>query len=157
MSKINKFNEKATLYISIFLILILLAIVAFQVFIRQVFGISYMLLDEINRILFAWCISSSVAYAFIRKAHVSVNYFYEKITVQYKQALYIIILLFILVFLLFLMKHSWLLTIRQMRIPFPISSYPRGYLFIPLPISCLIMCISVLNEIYELFCIRRQI
>lgn len=151
MSKLNQLNEKITLYASIILILTLLIIVSFQIIMRQVFDISYILLDEISRILFAWCISSSVAYAFIRKAHVNVTYFYDKMPARLQKYISLILLLSILFFLLFLMRHSWALTVKQMKIPFPIGPYPRGYLFAPLPISCLIMCISVLNEMFELF------
>lgn len=157
MRKIIIFIEKITLYASGFLIVTLLVMVVFQIFMRQVFSISYIVLNELSVILFAWCISLSVGYTFSQNAHVSVTYFFNKLNVSSQRFLHILISLFILAFLVFLMRNGWLLAMNQMRVPFSFSRFPRGYMYIPLPISCFLMCIIVLNEIYELLWRKRKV
>jgi len=151
------FIEKITLYASIFLMAALLFIISFGVFMRQVFSISYVVLDGFSMILFTWFVGFSIAYTFSQNAHVSITYFFNKLTVTLQRFLYILISLFILAFLVFLMWNGWIIAMRQMRVPLPLSPFPRGYMFIPLPISCFIMCIILLNEIYEVLWRKKKL
>jgi len=157
LRKIIIFIDKITLYTSIFLITSLFVVILLKIFLRQVFGISYVMFEGLSTIAFACCSCFTITYAFSKKAHVSVNYLFNKLNVTSQRFLHILIFLIILFFLIFLMRYSWFLAMRQMLIPIPFSPFPRGYMFISLPINCFLMCIISLNEIYEVLLKKRKI
>lgn len=157
MKKIINFLENTTFYISVFFLVSLLSMVLFQIFARQLFNVSYIIIDELIFFFQSWCVSFTVAYALFKYGHASVTFFYNKLNVSHRRFLYILVFLSILIVLIFLTVSSWNLAMRQMPILSPFSGLPRGYRIIPLSISSFIMCLFVLNEIYEVLWRKKDV
>lgn len=67
--KINKVEE----YLTVILLLVTLAILSYQVFLRFVLNNSNSWSEELARYLFIWSVYSSAAYAIISNAHIRID------------------------------------------------------------------------------------
>jgi len=142
-----KYLEKILLYLAMLLLGTLLSLVFLQVVLRNVFHYSLVFIEELSIILLAWCAFFSAAYALRKKAHVAVDYFFLKFGKGAQRAIYFATMFVIFLFILYIAWYGWRLADRQMIVPLPVTGFPRGYIYLALPVSCVFMIVFLIDEL----------
>lgn len=157
MSSVLKWLESLILYVAMSLVMILLALIFFQIVVRNVFGFSYIFIEELALFLLSWCAFLSATYTYRKKGHVAVEYFYDKMPTSVQRAVNIVTLLSIFVFSAYIVHFGWGLASRQMIIRTPVMQIRRGWLYFPLPVSCALICLFVIADLWQLFTTKRPV
>jgi len=142
-NKINKFLE----WFMIVIFALLVLDVLFQVFSRYLLGTSFTWTEEFARFSLIWLTIIGAAYLNAKREHLSMDFLYEKFSIQNKRRASIVIELFIFLFALIIMVvggFNLVYTTLHLEQLSGTLRIPLGYIYAILPFSgLLIMCFSI--------------
>lgn len=158
MDKIDLLFRKVSRAMEIFLVAIFVLLfldVLLQVFSRYFLSASFSFTEELARFSLIWLSILGAAYLNAKRAHLSMDFLYRKLSLKNKKKLSILIEVFILLFALSVMVAGGFnlvyITLHLEQLSGTLR-IPLGYVYAILPISgLLIICFSVyhLSKIYK--------
>lgn len=154
LKHIRNFSVRIVEVITIVGILLILALTAYEVSARQIFGLPTIWTNEITSYLLVWFGMMSIIYAYDKKAHVSVDLIYRKFSPRVKQGVDLFNHLLTFVFALFVMvygyKYWWLAYSRNWR-HFGMLDVPMAYTRIALPMVGVFLVFQTMFSISDSF------
>lgn len=150
----NKVNRMLELFLIIIFALLVLDVL-FQVFSRYLMGRSFAWTEEFARFSLIWMTIIGAAYLNAKREHLSMDFLYDKLSIQNKRVASILIEIFIFLFGFIVMVCGGInlvyttLHLEQLSGTLRI---PLGYVYAVLPFSgLLVMCFSIyhISKIYS--------
>ncbi len=142
--------EDLVFTISAILIIVLASLVSAEIILRNL-GYSMVITEEICFIFLGWTAFLAASYTFRKRGHVSVDFFYGKMSMKWRKILYAATYIGTIVFLAFIVYKGWGIAMRQMKIPLTQSRLPRGLIFWGLPVGCSISIVFLVGDLIETF------
>jgi TRAP-type C4-dicarboxylate transport system permease small subunit len=142
-SIMKHFEEHFTGYLFLFIALFMFYQVLSRYFLHH--SLSYS--EEIVRYLFIWGTMLGISAAFRQRAHLSINFLPERITLKYQNKLEWIIKLFAVLFFIVLIYHGILSVILQWRTHQTSAAlgWPIIWVTLSIPIGALLSLISLFS------------
>lgn len=138
----------------IFIFLLLVGCVVWQVVSRYLLGIPSIVTDELSRFLFMWGGLIGAAYATGLKQHLAIDLLLMKQTAKRKKILEIIILIVIILFTLLVLIYGGSNLVRDTYITGQVSpslGINMGIVYLCLPIAGCIMLLYLSNDLFHKF------
>ena len=152
LNHLCKYIEKTIEVLSIIGIILIMMFTAYEVSLREIFGKPTIWTNEITSYMLVWFGMFSILYAYIKKAHVSVDLVYRKFNVGFQKILDLINEILTFIFAIFVLiygfKYWWLGYSRGWR-HFGMLDVPMSYTRIAMPIIGFLLALFVLLSIYE--------
>ncbi|SCX99751.1 TRAP transporter small permease [Alkaliphilus peptidifermentans] len=150
MNKFKKIMNNLLSYLTAFLLIVMTALVLWQVFTRYILNNPSVFTEELVRIILIWSSFLGASYAFGTRQHMALVFFKEKSKGLKKKAIYVFIDVMILGFaILVLIKGGYQLASGVMGIKTPILGISRGLIYMIAPFSGIIITIYQLMNIKE--------
>ncbi|WPC09601.1 TRAP transporter small permease [Globicatella sp. PHS-GS-PNBC-21-1553] len=150
MKKIRKILDKVLEILCSSLLVFMVLIVLYQIFTRVVLNNPNTITEELVRFLMVWVSLISSAYVVGKKSHLAVTLLSEKLNIEHRRLLDIIVQVLFLLFSLTVMVYggikSFGITLVQLS---PSLSLPMGYIYLSVPISGLLICIYTVLNIFD--------
>lgn len=144
------FFETIVFVITSTCIIVLAALVCAEIIMRNL-GRSMVIIEELCFILLGWTAFLSAAYTFRRRGHISIDFFYGKLSPTWRKILYAITYTGIIVFFAYITDKGLGIALRQMKIPLTQSRLPRGLIFWGLPVGTGCCIFFMLADLIETF------
>lgn len=133
-------------------IILIMIFTVYEVSTREILGQPTIWTNEITSYMLVWFGMLSILYAYAKKAHVSVDLVYRKLSARIQKILDLINEMLTFIFAIFVLiygyKYWWLGYSRGWR-HFGMLDIPMGYTRIALPITGFLLALFVLLSIYE--------
>lgn len=150
MYKFKEIMNKLLSYLTAFLLIVMTALVLWQVFTRYLLNNPSIFTEELVRIILIWSSFLGAAYAFGTRQHMALVFLKEGTTGRMKKAIYVFIDVMILAFAaLVLIKGGYQLASGVMTIKTPILGISRGLIYMIGPFSGIIISAYQLMNIKE--------
>lgn len=150
MKKIRKILDKVLEILCSSLLVFMVLIVLYQIFTRVVLNNPNTITEELVRFLMVWVSLLSSAYVVGKKSHLAVTLLSEKLNIEHRRLLDLIVQVLFLLFSLTVMVYggikSFGITLVQLS---PSLSLPMGYIYLSVPISGLLICIYTVLNIFD--------
>ncbi len=150
MKKIRKILDKVLEILCSSLLVFMVLIVLYQIFTRVVLNNPNTITEELVRFLMVWVSLLSSAYVVGKKSHLAVTLLSEKLNIEHRRLLDLIVQVLFLLFSLTVMVYggikSFGVTLVQLS---PSLSLPMGYIYLSVPISGLLICIYTVLNIFD--------
>ncbi len=130
-----------------FLILFILNVS--QIASRSIVGISSVLIPVISRFLFIWLVFLGIAYIYMRKQHLVIEFIKLKLPQNLQHRLSILINIFMAIFLIILVRSGWRIMLIRMDIPYTGWEVPTGYAYLAVPVSASLMLLFTFVNLYD--------
>jgi TRAP-type transport system small permease protein len=148
LRKVFDYIDEVTKYILFILLGVMLIVAFLQIFYRSVLSISVSWTDELTRYLFIWSVFIGVAYSIRRNGHISIETIYlfikEENKAKFNKIVYAIQFIFFVGVLIFSMNF----VINNFWNVSPVLQLPMGFVYISLPIGCLLCWIFLVEKIF---------
>lgn len=132
---------------------ILVIDVVWGVFTRYVLGHQSQWTEELARLLLIWVALLGASIAFIRKSHLGVDYFVNKLNEQWKNIGQIVVYLLVAIFASIVLVYggySLVSSALENSQPTPALNIEMGYVYLAVPISGIFIIIFSIETIIEL-------
>jgi TRAP-type C4-dicarboxylate transport system permease small subunit len=132
---------------------ILVIDVVWGVFTRYVLGHQSQWTEELARLLLIWVALLGASIAFIRKSHLGVDYFVNKLNKQWKNIGQIMVYLLVAIFASIVLVYggySLVSSALENSQPTPALNIEMGYVYLAVPISGIFIIIFSIETIIEL-------
>lgn len=152
MAILTKWVNRILSIFSVFLYVVLVCCVIWQVLSRYVLGTPSVLTDEVARFLFMWVGLIGAAYATGLKRHLAIDLLLIKTTGQKKKILEIVISLTMLFFASFILVYGGVNLAWDTHVSGQISpsiGLDMGFVYLCIPISGLIMMFYIVIDLIE--------
>ena len=150
MKKIRKILDKVLEILCSSLLVFMVLIVLYQIITRVVLNNPNTITEELVRFLMVWVSLLSSAYVVGKKSHLAVTLLSEKLNIEHRRLLDLIVQVLFLLFSLTVMVYggikSFGVTLVQLS---PSLSLPMGYIYLSVPISGLLICIYTVLNIFD--------
>jgi TRAP-type C4-dicarboxylate transport system permease small subunit len=143
--------EKLTLDISVAMFVALIFLTVFQIASRNVYGKSFIQLEEMSIMMLPWFGFISATYVLYKGSHVQIEFVYFKLPVAVRKALFFFTQAAIIVTISIVSYHNWGLVMRQMKLVTPALEWPMGIQDIGFPLCSILMVLPPGYNIYGLF------
>lgn len=148
MKRLGFIIEKISLFGSLGLFSLMILMVTTQIIMRNIVGKSITAIEELVIILLTWLAATASVYALQKKSHVSVDYFVGKFSINKQKYIYIITCALLTVVCTFTGYYGLTLAKKQMIIPLAVTGWPRGILYLALPVGYFPMALVFIENIY---------
>lgn len=98
MNKVRTMLDKVTEFCSILIFVVMVLLVAFQVFVRYILNSPSAFSEALTRYLFVWLVLVTATYAFGKREHMCISFLKEKAPVQVQHKINILIEILSIVF-----------------------------------------------------------
>ena len=144
MKEKNNIFKQIDTMISVVALIVLICITFIGVVFRYVLGTPFSWLEEVQLALIIWIVFCGGRYAFETNSHVAIDMIYDMFPNKGKKVLLMIIAVVVTVVLAFVCFYSidYIKIMFQYSISTSILSIPCGVLYIPIPVSCILMMIQ---------------
>jgi TRAP-type C4-dicarboxylate transport system permease small subunit len=139
---------------ALFLTLFLLNML--RIFLRYFWGVAWLWEPDFSRLLFIWIVFIGATVLYVRKGHLMVDYFLNRMQPRTRERMHLIIDLTTVIFLIVLVWKGIEVTKVRMRIPFDTWDLPTGYAYMAVPICSAIMIIVTLVRMGNFIRDRRN-
>lgn len=139
---------------ALFLTLFLLNML--RIFLRYFWGVAWLWEPDFSRLLFIWIVFIGGTVLYVRKGHLMVDYFLNRMQPRTRELMHLIIDLTTVIFLVVLVWKGIEVTKVRMRIPFDTWDLPTGYAYMAVPICSAIMIIFTLVRMGNFIRDRRN-
>lgn len=160
MKEKNNIFKQIDMMISVIALIVLICITFIGVVFRYVLGTPFSWLEEVQLALIIWIVFCGGRYAFETNSHVAIDMIYDMFPNKGKKVLLMIIAVVVTVVLAFVCFYSidYIKIMFQYSISTSILSVPCGILYIPIPVSCILMMIQFwINTKQELEVLNNNI
>ena len=138
--------------ISMVAISLILIFTLYEVAAREIFGKPTIWTNELTSYLLVWFGMLSILYAQEKKAHVSVDLVYSKLSIRVRRTLDLVNLIMTLVFAVFICvygyKYWWLGYSRGWR-HFGMLDIPMSYTRIAMPVAGVLLVLIIAKALYD--------
>ncbi len=138
-SRIDTYLIDGTQWFSGVLFLVLLVLNVLRIMLRYFFGISWLWVPDLSRLLFIWIVFLGSACLYGKGEHLLMDYFISKLEPKVARKLRRFVLLGECVLFVVLIGVGIQMTIVRMGIPFDTWDLPTGYAYLSVPVSGAIM------------------
>jgi len=145
MSKVIGFMNTSLKYILFILMSALILCVFAQVIFRFVIEQPLAWTEELARFILFWLTFLGAAYAMSLKAHVSIDFFVNKLPKSLYKASLVLSALISTVFFYILVTEGYSITMRTMGQLTPVLEIPMGIVYTVIPISGIILTINLMH------------
>ena len=149
MDKIINFVDQLILKLLIIILIAIAVMVIVSVFLRYLFGISYVWFQELIVYMFIFTTFFGSVLAYKRDEHLAIDIFYRKFSPKIKNAVQVIfdILIFYLNIQLIRVSIQWIKRVGN--VVTPGMRIAMSYIYIILPLSAFLMLIYLLADIIQ--------
>jgi TRAP-type C4-dicarboxylate transport system permease small subunit len=144
-SVINLEWVAGTLFLALFLLNLL------RIFSRYLLGVAWLWEPDFSRLLFIWIVFIGAAVLCVRKGHLVVDYFLNRMGSKTRERMHFGIDLATVIFLVVLVLKGIEVTRVRMRIPFDTWDFPTGCAYLAVPVCGAIMIGVTLIRMAEYF------
>jgi TRAP-type C4-dicarboxylate transport system permease small subunit len=141
VSGINRLTENITSL----LLVIMVAILFFQIISRQVFGNSFIWTADLARYLMIWLIFIGASFSFQYGVHISINLLMDKLTVKYKKLLLLMHSFLCIIFVTIFIYYGIDLIKQNMVQNSPNLNISMGYIYLIIPLSGFLQIINIID------------
>lgn len=141
--------ERILFYVCSVAMVAVSSVVCLEIFSRNLFGHSFIWVEEFSLIMLGWVAFLSAAYTVRKKGHVGLEFLYKKFPMKLRKVLYVLCTLGMIAFFAFIFASSLKNCRMQMKIPFTQTRLPRGLMFMGLPVGCILMIYFFIVEFVE--------
>ncbi len=131
----------------LFLALFILNVV--KIVLRYFWGISWLWLPDLSRLIFIWMVFLGTSILFYYQDHLLMDYFIKKMDKSLFQKVNLIIDFSLIIFFLVLILRGYEITMIRMRIPFDMWDIPTGYAYASVPCCAIFMLIFTIEKIVD--------
>ncbi|MBR7928027.1 TRAP transporter small permease [Aerococcaceae bacterium zg-ZUI334] len=126
---------------------VMVLIVLFQIFTRVVLNNPNTVTEEIVRFSLVWLSMLSAAYVVGKRSHLAVTLLSDKLNLQNRKILDLIVQILFLVFSLLVMVYGGLKSVSVTLVQYsPSLGLPMGYVYLAVPVAgCLIFLYTLIN------------
>ncbi|MBF6979220.1 TRAP transporter small permease [Aerococcaceae bacterium zg-BR22] len=126
---------------------VMVLIVLFQIFTRVVLNNPNTVTEEIVRFSLVWLSMLSAAYVVGKRSHLAVTLLSDKLNLQNRKILDVIVQILFLVFSLLVMVYGGLKSVSVTLVQYsPSLGLPMGYVYLAVPVAgCLIFLYTLIN------------
>ncbi|MFK8243650.1 MULTISPECIES: TRAP transporter small permease [unclassified Facklamia] len=126
---------------------VMVLIVLFQIFTRVVLNNPNTVTEEIVRFSLVWLSMLSAAYVVGKRSHLAVTLLSDKLNLQNRKILDLIVQILFLVFSLLIMVYGGLKSVSVTLVQYsPSLGLPMGYVYLAVPVAgCLIFLYTLIN------------
>ena len=136
-------------YILFLLMTALIFCVFAQVIFRFVLENPLAWTEELARFILVWLTFLGAAYAMSLKAHISIDYFVNKLPVRLHKATLVLSTFISIAFFYIMVTEGYSMTVRTMGQFSSVLEIPMGLVYSIIPISGIILTINILNETFK--------
>jgi len=130
------------------LLLVGMVILVFmQILLRELFGTSFNWISDISKYSMIWVVFLGSSYAFQHGAHVAVDTLMDKVSVNGKKVLFLLVLITSSIFLIALVYTGLELVSSTFLQNSPNINIPMAYIYLVIPISGVLMFINIFDVI----------
>jgi len=141
--------ERILFYICSGAMLAVSLVVCIEIISRNVFGHSFIWVEEFSLIMLGWIAFLSAAYTLRKKGHVALEFLYKKFPMNMRKLLYILFTIGMCLFFFYIFLSGVKNCRMQMSIPLTQTRLPRGLIFMGLPVGCCLMIYFFIVEFAE--------
>ena len=138
------------------LFLALFVLNTLRIFLRYFLGIAWLWEPDFSRLLFIWIVFIGATVLYVRKGHLVVDYFVNRMQQKAGERMHFMIDLMTVIFLVVLVLKGTEVTKVRMRIPFDTWDLPTGYAYMAVPICAAIMIVVTLVRMGDFLQDRRK-
>lgn len=123
-----------------------------NILLRNVFAVSWLIIDVIIKLMFVWMIFIGATVVYFHLDHLKMDFFSRKFSKRAKKLLELISALFSLG--LFGVMGVYGVNVMMIRMTIPFESYkaiPTGYLYLSVPVCAVIMILFTIDHLFRLF------
>lgn len=128
----------------LFIALFILNII--QILNRYLFGISFLWIPDLTRMLFVWVVFLGGATAYIRGQHLMIDFVKNKFSQKAIKGADALIDLGMAAFLILLIIKGIRITLVRLNIPYDAWEVPTAIAYVAVPVACLIMLLAPLSR-----------
>jgi TRAP-type C4-dicarboxylate transport system permease small subunit len=143
--------EKIVLDISIAMFVILIFLTVFQIASRNIYGKSFIQLEELTIMMLPWFGFISATYILYKGNHVQIEFIYYRLPIGVRKILFFFTQAAIIITIVIVSYHNWGLILRQMKLVTPALEWPMGIQYIGFPLCAFLMILPPFYNIYGLF------
>lgn len=147
--KIAYIIEQALLIINSAALVAVSTVVFAEILSRNVFGYSFIWVEEFTLIVFGWLAFLSAAYTLRKKGHVALEFLYKKFPMNLRKGLYVFFTIGMCLFFVYIFKSGLDNCRLQMKIPMTHTHIPRGWMYMGLPVGSILMTYFSIVEFVE--------
>lgn len=152
MKEIRKIVDMVIEWLCCGILILMVALVAWQVFTRYVLGNPSVTSESVARYMFVWLIFLALAYVFGRRGHMAINFVIDKLKPENRLKLDTLNQVIQIVFSAGILVYGGLVfTVSQMVQLDAVLQIPMGFIYMVIPISgCLVIFYTVCNILENL-------
>lgn len=143
-------------WLSGILFLTLFLLNTLQITLRYFWGISWLWVPDLSRLLFIWMVFLGTSVLYARHEHLVMDFFVNKMKDTHRKKLNLLMDLVLGGFLAILILKGIEITKVRMRIPFDTWNLPSGYAYIAVPVCSALMLFITLVRFIRYFRERRK-
>lgn len=143
VSKINIITKNFTSL----LLLIMVILVFIQIILRELSGTSFNWISDVAKYSMIWVVFLGSSFAFQHGAHVAVDILIDRVSVNVKKVLFILVLITSSIFLVVFFYTGLELVSSTFTQISPNLNIPMAYIYLVIPISGLLMLINLFDVI----------
>lgn len=147
MKEIRKIVDMVIEWLCCGILILMVSLVAWQVFTRYVLGDPSVTSESVARYMFVWLIFLALAYVFGKRGHMAINFVIDKLKPENRLKLDTLNQIIQIVFSAGILVYGGLVfTISQMVQLDAVLQIPMGYIYMVIPISgCLVIFYTACN------------
>lgn len=157
MKEIRKIVDMVIEWLCCGILILMVALVAWQVFTRYILGNPSVTSESVARYMFVWLIFLALAYVFGRRGHMAINFVIDKLKPENRLKIDTLNQVIQIVFSGGILVYGGLVfTISQMVQLDAVLQIPMGLIYMVIPISgCLVIFYTVCNILENLNQLKR--
>ncbi len=128
----------------LFLLLFIVNIV--QILNRYLFGISFLWIPDLTRLLFVWVVFLGGAAAYIRGQHLMIDFVKNKLSEKAIKGVDALIDLGMAAFLILLIEKGIRMSLVRLNIPYDAWEVPTATAYVAVPVACMIMLVATFSR-----------
>ncbi|QTL99757.1 TRAP transporter small permease subunit [Iocasia frigidifontis] len=149
ISRCADYLEQIVKVLTIFVLVVLITIVFFQVSRRIITSRSIIEIEEFSIVLASWLAFLSTAYAARKKVHVQIDVLTSKFPFTINHLLKLLINIMIMIACIVLTDYGFQLAERKMMIPMTVLPFKSGYWYISFPIGMIFTAFFTFDNILQ--------
>ncbi|RHW39276.1 TRAP transporter small permease [Lysinibacillus yapensis] len=138
-----------TQYLTMALLVIMVALVFLQILMREVVDYSFSWTEEVARYLLVWVSFLASGFAYQFGAHISIEVFVKKFNDRFNKMIKIIVSLIAIVFAIILIITGMELALENSMNKSPALRLPMGVVYLAIPIGAFLQILNIIDLLFS--------
>lgn len=135
-------------YLVLTCLVLMVLVVIWQIFSREVFNSTPIWSEETSRILMVWIGFLGIAIGFRERAHISIEFLVNKFPEAAQVWLERFVQAVVFVFGLYLLIQGWQFTVQTSGATLPATGLPRSILYVVMPVAGFMVCVYTALQVF---------